>query len=140
MAVPTLHHPHFNWAHIIIAAMIGWLITTAVVVGYSQIAGKAPPGVTPVEIVAREPGPSYNVLGFCTDGATTVGLVPMLDAPNGGNRYIALRGTESVNWADSPVGQNPSAQHYWTGPDGKQNSELVEVTKDAAACLKRKVK
>lgn len=116
-------------------AVSGWVIATFLSAG----AGISTlPGATtdPVSIVAREPGVLYNVEAFCKDPATTVGRMPLTDAPAGGVRYVALRGTESVNWADSPEGQNPAAKHYWNDAAGVQQSEDVEVTKDAASCLK----
>lgn len=93
-----------------------------------------------IKIIAREPGVAFDVAQFCNDPTTTVGKTPMTDAPAGGTRYVALRGTESVNWPDSPEGKNPAATHYVTAPDGKQNTEPVEITKPAADCLKRRAK
>src|SRR3990167_9233193 len=53
-----------------------------------------------IKVIAQEPGVAFNVLQFCNDPTTTVGKTPMTDALAGGVRYIALRGTDSVNWAD----------------------------------------
>ena len=120
-------------------AVSGWLIATffSAGVGVSTV-----PGATtePLNIIAREPGVAFNVLQFCQDPTTTVGKTVMTDALAGGVRYIALRGTESVNFADSPVGKNQSAMHYVVAPDGNQTSEAVEVTKDAYACLLKRAK
>lgn len=109
----------------------------------AQQAGVDPPLVDTgdtIKVIAREPGVAFDVLLFCNDKTTTVGKTPMTDAPAGGDRYIALRGTESVNWANSPPERNPSAMHYVTAPDGRQNGEAVEVSKAAADCLKKKAK
>lgn len=93
-----------------------------------------------IKVIARAPGVAFDVAQFCNDPTTTVGKTPMTDAPAGGDRYIALRGTESVNWANSPPEKNPSAMHYVTAPDGRQNGEAVEVSKAAADCMKRRAK
>ena len=101
------------------------------------------PGVSTgdtVKVVAREPGVSYNVTAFLKDPATSVGKMIMTDAPAGGTRYVAVRGTEQVNWADSPVGQNPSAKHYWITATVEHKSEDVEITKEAATLFKGKAK
>lgn len=91
-------------------------------------------------IVAREPGVAYDVLAFCNDPATKVGITPMTDAPAGGNRYIANRGTETINWPDSPVGVNSAAMHYYIDSSGVQQQEPVEMTKPAAECFQKKAK
>ena len=120
-------------------AVSGWLIATflSAGVGISTV-----PGATtePLNIIAREPGVAFNVLQFCQDPTTTVGKTVMTDALAGGVRYIALRGTESVNWADSPENRNPSAMHYVTAPDGNQLGEPVTVEGKAADCMKRRAK
>ena len=120
-------------------AVSGWLIATflSAGVGVSTV-----PGTTtePLNIIAREPGVAFNVLQFCQDPTTTVGKTVMTDALAGGVRYIALRGTESVNWADSPENRNPSAMHYVTAPDGNQLGEPVTVEGKAADCMKRRAK
>lgn len=122
---------------------LGVLTMISLTVFGSQVTGETPPLVASgdeIKIIAREPGVAFDVLLFCSDPTTTVGKTPMTDAPAGGNRYVALRGTESVNWPDSPEGKNPTATHYITAPDGRQTSEAVEVTKPAADCMKRKSK
>lgn len=120
----------------------GLLTYFVVVPAVSKTTGVVPPetGGTTITTVAREPGVSYNVAAFCADPATAVGKTPMVDAIAGGNRYVALRATESVNWPDSPIGGNPSAVHYWHDDKGVQLQEAVEVTKQAADCLRGKAK
>lgn len=105
----------------------------------SQVTGETPPGIATapeINVVAREPGVDYNVAAFCNDPTTNVGTLPATD--NAGTRYIASRGTEQVNWPDT--GASPVATHYWTDQFGVHLQEPVEVTKDAAACLKKKAK
>lgn len=122
---------------------LGVLVAIGLTILGSQATGEAPPGVVAgdeIKVIAREPGVAFDVLLFCNDPTTSVGKTPMTDAPAGGNRYIALRGTESVNWPDSPEGKNPTATHYVTAPDGNQRGEAVEVTKAAADCMKRRAK
>lgn len=122
---------------------IGVLIAIGVTVLGSQATGETPPLVATadeIKVIAREPGVAFDVTLFCNDPTTTVGKTPMTDAPAGGNRYVALRGTESVNWPDSPEGKNPTATHYVTAPDGNQRGEAVEVTKPAADCMKRRAR
>lgn len=120
---------------------LGVLVAVGVTVLGSQATGETPPLVATqdeIKVIAREPGVAFDVLLFCNDPTAIVGKTPMTDAPAGGNRYVALRGTESVNWPDSPIGKNPTATHYVTAPDGNQRGEAVEVTKAAADCMKRR--
>lgn len=122
---------------------VGALAAIALTILGSQAAGEPPPLVATndeIKIIAREPGVAFDVTLFCNDPTTTVGKTPMTDAPAGGTRYVALRGTESVNWPDSPEGKNPAATYYVTTPDGRQSAEPVEVTKKAADCLKGKAR
>lgn len=122
---------------------LGALVTVLGTIAVSQITQTPPPGVaanTPVQVVAREVGTNYDVLAFCNDPATKVAKVVMTDAPNGGSRYIASRGQEQVNWADSPEGGvNDSAIHTFPNAAGVQQSEGATITKPAADCLKKKV-
>lgn len=122
---------------------LGAIAAIGLTVLVSRATGETPPGVAAepdINIVAREPGVAFDVLLFCNDPTTTVGKTPMTDALAGGDRYIAHRGTESVNWANSPPDKNLSAMHYVIAPDGRQNGEAVEVSKAAADCLKRRAK
>ncbi len=123
---------------------LGALVFVGVVIAGSQITGETPPltvsGGDTIKVIAKEPGAVFDVMLFCNDPTTKVGKTAMTDAPLGGTRYIASRGTESVNWADSPEDKNPSAVFYATGPNGSQTGLPVEITKPAADCLRKKAK
>lgn len=131
--------------HLIGGFVVAAVLTVAGAVGGVFKSHDLNPPASVITVAPKEEGVAYNVLAFCNDPATTVGKTPMTDAPAGGNRYIALRGTESINWPDSPVGVNPSAVHYYINSDptngavvGEQLSTPVEMTKDAAACFYQK--
>lgn len=120
-----------------LALKVGVPLTALVFIGFTLFGtGVATPA--DVVVTAREPGVGYDVLGFCNDTSTKVGLTVLTDAPDGGVRYVALRGTESVNWPDSPPDKNTAATHYWVNPGGVQLHEPVEMTKPAVACFKSK--
>ncbi len=118
--------------------MYAWLAVSSNVAGVTPVGIES--GETTIQVVAKEPGVAFDVVLFCNAPDVVIGRSAMTDAPNGGVRYIATRGTESVNWADSPEGQNPSAVYYVTQPNGTQTGLPVEVTKPAADCLKKKAK
>lgn len=120
----------------------GFLLTVGLTILGSQATGTAPPGIvqpTAIAVVAAERGTAYDVAAFCNDPSTKVIATVMTDAPNGGTRYLASRGIEQVNWADSPPGKNDNATHYYPNAQGVQQSEAVQVTKSAADCFKKKV-
>lgn len=91
-----------------------------------------------IVVVAREPGPDYDVLAFCSDPDTNVTLGPAEVEVHGEN-YLVVRGLERVDWKDSPVGQNPVARRYYIDPQGVQHDHAVEITKAAEKCIKSKV-
>lgn len=114
-------------------AVTGWIIATFLSAG----AGISTlPGATtdPLNVIAREPGPAYNVLAFCNDPATKVELRidPQVVAP----RLIARRGGEEINWIADP--NTPTAMRYWVTPNGTPAADPVEVTKAAGDCLRKK--
>lgn len=103
-----------------------------------------------IQVTPREVGVNFDVNRFCNDPDTKVSGAPMTDAPKGGNRYIASRGQESVNWPDSPEGENTAAMWYHPAAVGdkrhdgspavvgEQLSDTAEITKPAAECMKKK--
>ena len=116
-------------------AISGWLIATflSAGVGVSTV-----PGATtePLNIIAREPGPAYDVRAFCNDPETTV-VRPTFPMPEDLGRLTARRGTEEVVW---PGGGSPVAMRYWLSPAGIQQSEPVDFTPKAAECFAKKVR
>lgn len=91
-----------------------------------------------IEVVARELGVAYNVQAFCDDPSTVVLVAAEPDIV--GAKYVAQRGTEIVSWRSGATGENPAATHFWVAPDGRQQSESVEVNRPAAACFKKKAR
>ena len=121
----------------------GWLgfglgALALVVAGYallvvlSQANVADAPGIAP-KTVAFSPGSSFNVATFCK-AADSVTFSVQPDV-NGATRQ-AKKGQQRVEWPDKGDLGDGAAVHYWIDKNGQQQSENVEVTLDAADCMR----
>lgn len=140
--ITPLKHVHIPILHLLLIALALFGLFAAGN-GVLALFNAAPVGVgsgTSVLITAREPGSSYDAKAFCNDPKTVVVSPNFLVPDIIGKKYTATRGTESVEWTSGINDANPSAKHYWQNAQGVQQSENVEMTREAATCFMKKVK
>lgn len=114
-------------------AIAGWVLATilSTAAGVSTLPGSS---TDTLVVVAREPGPSYNVKAFCDDPATRVSR-PRMPVTEDAGRLVANRGTESINW---PGQLAQVARREWIDTGGVSHGEEVEMTPAAVACFIKK--
>lgn len=125
----------FKMALALVAAT-GLLTWFVVVPSMNQAGGPTPPTTASdeVHIVARAPGPGYNVKAFCDDPATKV-APPLFPVGEDIGRLVASRGNETVNW---PGKGAQMARHEWVDDRNTPQGEDVEMTPSAVECFLKK--
>ena len=129
------HHMVLSTFLVALILFSGMGLLALVTVGLNAVSVPAPVKVGGPKPIALSPGNTFDALAFCKGAdRVIVGNINSMPGPETlGLKRAAIWGTQSVEWQDT--GSSGVAVHYWIS-DGVQQSEPVEVSQAAAACMR----